>query len=147
MSCRYHCITHCYSFRIQKLSEIRTGRLSKLCIPSVYCKFATKLSLVNGWPTGYAFILSFLAPLWTICRYLSIAISFDSYIFIGGFDSSVHISEEATNAAIAVPWAIVSAIGIAGILGTGVNFNTSLLVLLITSSDQHLPCLLHGYRS
>ena len=23
--------------------------------------------LVNGWTPGYAFILSFLAPLWTIC--------------------------------------------------------------------------------
>jgi hypothetical protein len=22
---------------------------------------------VSGWPDGYAFILSFLAPLWTIC--------------------------------------------------------------------------------
>ncbi|PPQ75223.1 hypothetical protein CVT26_008308, partial [Gymnopilus dilepis] len=60
---------------------------------------------VNGWPNGYAFILSFLAPLWTICS----------------FDSSVHISEEASNAAIAVPWAIVSAVGIAGILGWAIN--------------------------
>ncbi|KAF9529047.1 amino acid/polyamine transporter I [Crepidotus variabilis] len=60
---------------------------------------------VNGWPDGYAFILSFLAPLWTIAS----------------FDSCVHISEEAANAAIAVPWAIVSAIGIAGILGWAIN--------------------------
>ncbi|KAF9006941.1 amino acid transporter [Cyathus striatus] len=59
----------------------------------------------NGWPNGYAFILSFLAPLWTICS----------------FDSSVHISEEASNAATAVPWAIVNAIGIAGILGWAIN--------------------------
>ncbi|KAF9507565.1 hypothetical protein BS47DRAFT_1366561 [Hydnum rufescens UP504] len=57
---------------------------------------------LNGWPNGYPFILSFLSPVWTI----------------GGFDSSVHISEEATNAAIAVPWAIVGAVGISGILGT-----------------------------
>jgi len=60
---------------------------------------------LNGWPDGYAFILSFLAPLWTICS----------------FDSSVHISEESSNAATAVPWAIVSAIGIAGILGWAIN--------------------------
>ncbi|KAJ7058137.1 amino acid/polyamine transporter I [Mycena amicta] len=60
---------------------------------------------LNGWPDGYAFILSFLAPLWTICS----------------FDSSVHISEEASNAATAVPWAIVCAIGIAGILGWAIN--------------------------
>jgi amino acid transporter len=37
----------------------------------------------------------------------------------GSFDSSVHISEEASNAATAVPWAIVNAVGIAGILGVG----------------------------
>jgi len=60
---------------------------------------------LNGWTDGYAFILSFLAPLWTICS----------------FDSSVHISEEASNAAIAVPWAIVYAIGIAGVLGWAIN--------------------------
>lgn len=60
---------------------------------------------VTGWTDGYTFILSFLSPLWTIA----------------GFDSSVHISEEASNAAIAVPWAIVSAIGIAGILGWGTS--------------------------
>ncbi|ETW79955.1 amino acid transporter, partial [Heterobasidion irregulare TC 32-1] len=57
------------------------------------------------WPNGYAFILSFLAPLWTICS----------------FDSSVHISEEASNAATAVPYAIVFAIAIAGILGWAIN--------------------------
>lgn len=38
---------------------------------------------------------------------------------LGSFDSSVHISEEASNAAVAVPWAIVYAIGIAGVLGWG----------------------------
>jgi len=51
--------------------------------------------------------LSFLAPLWTICS----------------FDSSVHISEEASNAATAVPWAIVWAIGIAGVLGWAINIS------------------------
>ncbi|TDL27161.1 amino acid transporter [Rickenella mellea] len=60
---------------------------------------------LNGWVPGYAFILSFLAPLWTICS----------------FDSAVHISEEASNAATAVPWAIVMAIGVAGILGWAIN--------------------------
>ncbi|KAG8218026.1 amino acid/polyamine transporter I [Butyriboletus roseoflavus] len=61
----------------------------------------------NGWTSGYAFILSFLAPLWTI----------------GSFDSSVHISEEASNATTAVPWAIVSAVGIAGVLGWAINIS------------------------
>ncbi|KAJ4481031.1 amino acid/polyamine transporter I [Lentinula aciculospora] len=64
-------------------------------------------SNLNGWPNGYAFIMSFLAPLWTICS----------------FDSSVHISEEAANAATAVPWAIVGAISIAGILGWAINMS------------------------
>ncbi|KAF7421017.1 GABA-specific high-affinity permease [Pleurotus ostreatus] len=62
---------------------------------------------MNGWPNGYAFILSFLAPLWTI----------------GSFDSAVHISEEASNAATAVPWAIINAVGIAGVLGTAINIS------------------------
>ncbi|KAF7294711.1 Gaba permease [Mycena indigotica] len=65
------------------------------------------LSNLNGWPQSYTFILSFLAPLWTICS----------------FDSSVHISEEASNAATAVPWAIVWAIGIAGLLGWAINIS------------------------
>jgi len=59
----------------------------------------------SEWPNGYAFILSFLAPSWTICS----------------FDSSIHISEEASNAAVTVPWAIVSAIGIASVLGWAIN--------------------------
>ncbi|OBZ78505.1 GABA-specific permease [Grifola frondosa] len=59
----------------------------------------------NGWPNGFAFVLSFLAPLWTI----------------GGFDAPVHISEEAANARVAVPWGIISAVGIAGILGWAIN--------------------------
>ena len=78
---------------------------------------------LNGWPAGYAFILSFLAPLWTICKFLpdtrgeEVLIVLDAYL--GSFDSSVHISEEAANAATAVPWAIVGAISVAGILGWG----------------------------
>lgn len=60
---------------------------------------------LDGWPNGYAFILSFLAPLWTI----------------GAYDSSVHISEEATNARTAVPFAIITSIGTAAILGWAIN--------------------------
>ncbi|KAF8582849.1 amino acid transporter [Ramaria rubella] len=60
---------------------------------------------LSGWPNGFAFFFSWLAPAWTI----------------GAFDSSVHISEEATNAATAVPWAIVGAIAISGVLGTAMN--------------------------
>jgi len=82
----------------------------------------------NGWPSGYAFILSFLAPLWAI----------------GAFDSTLHISEEATNASIAVPWAMVSACSIAAVLGWGVNvalaFNmgTDMTSILTSPIQQHL---------
>jgi amino acid transporter len=75
---------------------------------------------LNGWANGYAFILSFLAPLWTIC----------------GFDACVHISEEASNAATAVPWAIVNAIGIAGVLGWAIN--VSLAFCMGTDLDDLL---------
>ncbi|KAG2135194.1 amino acid/polyamine transporter I [Suillus bovinus] len=60
---------------------------------------------LDGWPSGFAFILSLMAPLYTI----------------GGFDASVHMSEEASNAATAIPWAIVSSIAISAVLGWGVN--------------------------
>lgn len=58
-----------------------------------------------GWPSGFAFVLSLMAPLYTI----------------GGFDASVHMSEEASNAATAIPWAIVSSIAVAAVLGWGIN--------------------------
>ncbi|RSH91639.1 GABA-specific high-affinity permease [Saitozyma podzolica] len=66
---------------------------------------------LTGWPSGFAFILSFLAPVWTICS----------------FDCAVSISEEASNAAYAVPQAIVGAIGSAGVLGTVI-----LIILALT---------------
>ncbi|KLO14661.1 APC amino acid permease [Schizopora paradoxa] len=58
-----------------------------------------------GWPNGFAFILSFLAPVWTI----------------NAFDSTVHISEEAANARTAVPFAIIASTFMAGVLGWGMN--------------------------
>ncbi|KAF8553643.1 amino acid transporter [Imleria badia] len=89
---------------------------------------------VNGWPNGYAFILSFLAPLWTI----------------NGFDSTVHISEEAANAAIAVPWAIVGAVGIAGLLGWAINVSLAFcmgsdLTTLINSPQPMAHIFLNSF--
>lgn len=55
----------------------------------------------SEWPTGFVFLLSWLCPAWTI----------------GGFDSAIHVAEEASNASTAVPYAIVGACGIAGLLG------------------------------
>ncbi|KAG1732875.1 amino acid/polyamine transporter I, partial [Suillus paluster] len=60
---------------------------------------------LDGWPSGLAFILSLLAPLYTI----------------GGYDSSVHMSEEASNATTAIPWAIVGSIAVSAALGWGIN--------------------------
>ncbi|KAJ7700705.1 APC amino acid permease [Mycena rosella] len=57
------------------------------------------------WPNGYGVILSFIAPLWVI----------------GGLDSCVHMSEEVSNAAVAVPWGIVAATTLSGVLGWAVN--------------------------
>ncbi|OJJ64866.1 hypothetical protein ASPSYDRAFT_39639 [Aspergillus sydowii CBS 593.65] len=53
------------------------------------------------WPSGWAFMLAWLSPIWTI----------------GAFDSCVHMSEEATNAARAVPLGILWSSGLCGILG------------------------------
>ncbi|TRM63319.1 amino acid permease-domain-containing protein [Schizophyllum amplum] len=80
---------------------------------------------VNGWPDGYAFIMSFLAPLWTICS----------------FDSAVHISEEASNAARAVPQAIVGAVGVAGGLGVAINISLAFCMGgdLTTLNDADQP--------
>ncbi|KAJ7223478.1 amino acid/polyamine transporter I [Mycena pura] len=60
---------------------------------------------ISGWADGYAFILSFLAPAWSV----------------SGFDAGVHLSEEARNAPRAVPFAILSAAILSAILGWFVN--------------------------
>lgn len=56
---------------------------------------------LTTWPTGWAFIMAWLSPIWTI----------------GAFDSCVHMSEEATHAAKAVPLGIITSTGMCGILG------------------------------
>ncbi|KAJ5176606.1 GABA-specific permease [Penicillium canariense] len=56
---------------------------------------------LTTWPSGWAFMLSWLSPIWTI----------------GAFDSCVHMSEEATHAARAVPLGIITSTGMCGILG------------------------------
>ncbi|KAG9316271.1 amino acid/polyamine transporter I [Chiua virens] len=59
----------------------------------------------SGWPNVFAFILGLLAPNWTI----------------SGYDATIHISEESSNAATAAPWGMISAIAIAGVLGWVIN--------------------------
>ncbi|KAF2148566.1 putative GABA permease [Myriangium duriaei CBS 260.36] len=55
----------------------------------------------TSWPTGWAFMLAWLSPIWTI----------------GGYDSCVHMSEEATNAVQAVPFGILMSTGSSWIFG------------------------------
>ncbi|OCK78071.1 gaba permease [Lepidopterella palustris CBS 459.81] len=56
---------------------------------------------LTTWPTGWAWFLSWLSPIWTI----------------GAFDSCVHMSEEAANATKAVPYGILMSIGCCWFLG------------------------------
>jgi len=100
---------------------------------------STKVALgdfndLTGWNQGYAFILSFLSPLWTIAS----------------FDSSVHISEEASNAATAVPWAIINAVAVGGVLGFAINmvlafFMGSDLQSLVNSSQPMAQIFLNSF--
>ncbi|CAK7221136.1 GABA-specific high-affinity permease [Sporothrix bragantina] len=53
------------------------------------------------WPKGWTFMLAWMSPIWTI----------------GSFDACVHMSEEAANAAKAVPLGILSSIGMCWGLG------------------------------
>ncbi|KAK5164463.1 GABA-specific high-affinity permease [Saxophila tyrrhenica] len=61
----------------------------------------TKMSNLTAWPTGWTFMLAWLSPIWTI----------------GGFDSCVHMSEEAANATKAVPYGILMSIGSCWLFG------------------------------
>ncbi|KXN84202.1 GABA-specific permease [Leucoagaricus sp. SymC.cos] len=69
-----------------------------------------------------------------------------TYLYDSSFDSSVHISEEASNAATAVPWAIVGAISIAGILGWAVNMTLAFCmgsdIQALNDSDQPMAQIL-----
>lgn len=56
---------------------------------------------LTTWPAGWTFMLSWLSPIWTI----------------GAFDACVHMSEEASNAAKAVPYGIMMSIGSCWVLG------------------------------
>ncbi|KAI9439462.1 APC amino acid permease [Russula earlei] len=115
-----HAIVCCFGTRVlARLQNVYVALNILLCLAVIIAlPVATPKELKNtasyafgnftnlyDWPNGFAFISSLLAPVWTI----------------GSFDSSVHISEEASNAATAVPWAIVWAISVAGILGFAVN--------------------------
>lgn len=77
---------------------------------------------LTTWPTGWAFIMAWLSPIWTI----------------GAFDSCVHMSEEATHAARAVPLGIISSAGLCGILG----FVS--LAVIASSMDKNIDGILNS---
>lgn len=62
---------------------------------------------LSAWPDGFAFIHLFLTPLWAV----------------NAFDSTLHISEVASNASIAVPWGVVCADIIAALLGLAITIS------------------------
>ncbi|KGO75842.1 Amino acid/polyamine transporter I [Penicillium italicum] len=80
------------------------------------------LENLTTWPTGWAFILAWLSPIWTI----------------GAFDSCVHMSEEATHAARAVPLGIISSAGLCGLLGF---FS---LAVIASSMDKNIDGILNS---
>jgi amino acid transporter len=63
--------------------------------------------------------------------------------FQGGFDVGVHISEEAKNANVAVPWAIIWVTGVGCILGLAVQISVAFCMgsdpLVILSSPIQQP--------
>ncbi|RMZ77174.1 hypothetical protein DV737_g4509, partial [Chaetothyriales sp. CBS 132003] len=61
----------------------------------------TKVDNLTTWPSGWAFMIAWLSPIWTI----------------GAFDSCVHMSEEAANATKAVPYGILMSIGSCWLFG------------------------------
>jgi hypothetical protein len=58
-------------------------------------RFLTYITLVSGYPSGFAFIMSWLAPVWTIGMSHNGLKTQLTHTLIGAYDSSVHISEEA----------------------------------------------------
>ncbi|KAI9764582.1 MAG: GABA-specific high-affinity permease [Candelina submexicana] len=74
------------------------------------------------WPNGWAFMLAWLCPIWTI----------------GAFDSCVHISEEAANATKAVPYGILMSIG------SGWLFGFILNIVIAACMNPDIATLLPG---
>ncbi|OAX42763.1 amino acid transporter [Rhizopogon vinicolor AM-OR11-026] len=89
---------------------------------------------LNGWPSGLAFIFSLTTPLWVI----------------GGYDCSVHMSEEAANADVAIPWAIINSIIVCGIMGWGINvalafcMGTDVSAILNSPTSQPMAQILYN---
>lgn len=75
---------------------------------------------LTTWPTGWAFMISWLSPIWTI----------------GAFDSCVHMSEESSNATKAVPFGILMSIGSCWFFGF------IIMIVLAATMNPNLESLL-----
>ncbi|KAF9010827.1 amino acid/polyamine transporter I [Cyathus striatus] len=84
---------------------------------------------LSTWPSGFAFMLSWLAPAWTM----------------GGLDSGVHISEEVKNASVNVPRTIIASTALGCVLGWAFNialvFNMGPDTLAILSDPAGQPMI------
>ncbi len=80
----------------------------------------TQTENLTTWPIGWAFMLSWLSPIWTI----------------GAFDSCVHMSEEAANATRAVPYGILMSSGLSWVIGF------SILVVIAACINPDLESVL-----
>jgi len=107
----HHCTSDRNTTPISKQCKFCARELHKLYASSSDYNFGSLSFIVAGWPSGFAFILSFMAPLYSIgqtffllpnCQFMT------TFNPSGGYDASVHMSEEASNAATAIPLAIVS---------------------------------------
>lgn len=77
---------------------------------------------ISGWPVAWVFFLAWLCPVWTI----------------GAFDSCVHMAEEAANASIAVPFGILTSVGLCGIIGF------VLMAIIAASMNPDISSLLNS---
>lgn len=77
---------------------------------------------LTSWPNGWAFMLSWLSPIWAV----------------GAFDSCVHMSEEAANAGRAVPYGILMAVGLCWALGF------ILVIVIAGCMNPDLDSILHS---
>ncbi len=67
MSRGYYRPAHCYSVGIQEHRALCIGRICQSWVISpISVRLISSYIIVNGWTDGFAFVLSLLAPVWTI---------------------------------------------------------------------------------
>lgn len=112
---------------IQEHSKIRIWWFHQLCVTIEPCKVSTNILLDSQRLGGWLRICSelhrpFVDHQSAIHHWLFSEthpqLMLDLF-FVDGFDASVHVSEEASNARFAVPWALMMAVIASSILGWG----------------------------